>query len=70
MLREKVHECFDMREQEDSPYMLLVADIHDSQKVGDSDALAKSRGLEKLSIERSKIQAVTHVDHSAPRADG
>jgi carbamoyltransferase len=45
--------------------MLLVADIQDEQKIGDVDALAKAKGLEKLSIERSKIQAVTHVDHSA-----
>ena len=65
VLREKVHECFDMREDEDSPYMLLVADIQNEQKIGDVDALAKAKGLEKLSIERSKIQAVTHVDHSA-----
>jgi len=65
VLKEKAHQYFDVREGEDSPYMLLVSDIHDSQKAGDPAELAKAVGLEKLNIKRSHIQAVTHVDHSA-----
>ena len=65
VLKEKVHHYFDMPEEQDSPYMLLVSSIHESQKSGDSDELADAVGLEKLNVRRSEIQAVTHVDHSA-----
>jgi len=65
VLRERVHEYFDLRENEDSPYMLIVADINENQKTGDAAELASAAGLEKLRVTRSKIQAVTHVDLSA-----
>lgn len=65
VLREKVHQYFDLRENEDSAYMLIVADIHEDQKTGDAAELAHAAGLDKLRVTRSKIQAVTHVDHSA-----
>lgn len=65
VLKEKAHQYFDVREGEDSPYMLLVSDIHESQKAGAPEELAKAVGLEKLNVQRSHIQAVTHVDHSA-----
>lgn len=65
VLRERVHEYFDMRPDEDSPYMLLVADIQDSQKEGDHADMEKARGMDKLPIKRSALQAITHVDYSA-----
>ncbi|MEX2578027.1 MAG: carbamoyltransferase [Verrucomicrobiales bacterium] len=65
VLKEKVHHYFDMREEQDSPYMLLVSNIHESQKTGDSDELKNAPGLGKLNVRRSHIQAVTHVDQSA-----
>jgi carbamoyltransferase len=62
VLREHVHEWFEMEEGQDSPYMLLVADVHEhKRKVVDADAA----GLERLRQVRSLIPAVTHVDDSA-----
>jgi carbamoyltransferase len=65
VLRDQVHRFFEMRENEDSAYMLLVSDVRPDKRLGDPDALAAARGLGKLMIPRSEIQAVTHVDHSA-----
>lgn len=65
VLRERVDEFFDMRPNEDSPYMLLVADIQDTKKDGDPTELAAAEGLDKLPIPRSVVQAITHVDYSA-----
>ena len=54
-----------MRDDEDSPYMLLVADVQKNKRRANADELMAARGLDKLPIHRSDIQAVTHVDHSA-----
>lgn len=62
VLRERVSEYFEMRDNEDSPYMLLVADVQEQQR-RETDPAA--RGLDKLPQIRSTIPAVTHVDHSA-----
>ena len=63
VLREDVDEFFEMRPQEDSPYMLLVAPVREDKRVplnGDS-----SVGLDKLKQIRSVVPAITHVDYSA-----
>jgi len=65
VLRDRVHEYFDVRDGLESPYMLLVADIHESQKAGDPAELEETEGMDKLNVHRSKIQGVTHVDYSA-----
>ncbi len=62
VLRERVHDYFEMRENEDSPYMLLVAPVrNDRRKTVDEDLV----GLDKLKSIRSEIPAITHVDFSA-----
>ncbi len=62
VLREHVDRFFEMRSQENSPYMLLVAPVKDSlRKAADESAT----GLDKLRVARSDIPAVTHVDYSA-----
>jgi len=48
-----------------SPYMLFVADIIKSKKIQLDEDQKSINGLEKLSIARSEIPAVTHVDYSA-----
>lgn len=63
--RDRVADYFEMRENEDSPYMLLVAQVNKSQIMADLRKIDKTKGLEKLHVSRSKIQAVTHVDCSA-----
>jgi carbamoyltransferase len=63
VLREHVGEWFEL--DEDSPYMLLVANVLPSRRVPES---AKARGLwgiDQLNVPRSTIPAVTHVDYSA-----
>ena len=63
VLRERVSEYFEMRDEEDSPYMLLVAPVTEAKRlpVGDDGA----QGLDKLKLIRSEVPAITHVDYSA-----
>ena len=63
ILEDHVSDYFDMRRNEDTPYMLLVADVH-PDKLLEHDSKA-SQGLDKLNTVRSVIPAVTHVDNSA-----
>ena len=64
ILRESVSEFFDMREDENSPYMLLVAPVSESKRLKAQEAQS-GRGLEKLKESRSTVPAITHVDYSA-----
>jgi carbamoyltransferase len=69
VLREMVHTVFDMRPQEDSPYMLLVAPVLDAwrlplgpeqrERMQDPDLCVR------VSVPRSRVPAITHVDYSA-----
>lgn len=63
VLKEDAGTWFDI--SVDSPYMLLVADIHSSKKIEMSDEQNNLFGIDKLNIKRSEIPAVTHVDYSA-----
>lgn len=63
VLREHVHDWFEM--DEDSPYMLLVADLVENRRKPMTEEQQKLFGIEKLNIPRSDIPAVTHVDYSA-----
>lgn len=63
VLRERVADWFEL--EQDSPYMLLVADVVKSRRremTAEENALF---GIDKLNIARSQIPAVTHVDYSA-----
>ena len=65
VLKEDVAEWFDMRADQESPYMLLVAPVH-PDKLLPVDGEAKGlTGIELLKVQRSTIPAVTHVDNSA-----
>jgi carbamoyltransferase len=63
VLREDLSEWFEINE--DSPYMLMVANIRKSKTLKMTDVQKKLFGIEKLNIKRSEIPAVTHVDYSA-----
>ena len=63
VLREHVNSWFEL--DEDSPYMLLVADVLPEHRVAMTDEQQKLFGIDKLNIARSTIPAVTHVDYSA-----
>ena len=63
VLREDVSEWFELAD--DSPYMLLVADVAKHlrrQMTVEEQALF---GIDKLNVPRSDVPAVTHVDYSA-----
>jgi carbamoyltransferase len=63
VLREQVADWFEL--DDDSPYMLLVADVVQGRRRlmnEDEEALF---GIDKLNVPRSEIPAVTHVDYSA-----
>ena len=63
VLREDVSDWFDI--DVDSPYMLLVSDVHDSIKKEMSEDDKKLFGIDKLNVKKSDLPAITHVDYSA-----
>lgn len=65
VLKEHVHEWFQMEPGTDSPYMLLVASVQDHLRITPDASEATAFGIDKLNYLRSKIPAVTHVDYSA-----
>jgi len=48
-----------------SPYMLLVADVKENQRLQMNDEEKNLFGIEKLNVPRSLVPAITHVDYSA-----
>jgi len=69
VLREQVHEVFETRPEEDSPYMLFVAPVREEWRLEPSDE--DRRKMEdpdlrvRVSVPRSRVPAITHVDYSA-----
>ena len=63
VLRERVSDYFELREGEDSPYMLLVAPVAQDRRLDVTED--EGAGLDKLKVVRSEVPAVTHVDFSA-----
>ena len=63
VLREDVSQWFEL--EDDSPYMLLVADVLKHLRREMSEEEQALFGIEKLNVPRSTIPAVTHVDYSA-----
>ncbi len=63
ILREEVNNWFDLNN--DSPYMLLVANVKKEHCNDMTEEEKKLFGIDKLNIKRSIIPAVTHVDYSA-----
>jgi carbamoyltransferase len=65
VLADRASEFFQMRPDQQSPYMLLVADVTDEKRVQLNGELPRLTGIDKLKVPRSEIPAVTHVDYSA-----
>lgn len=63
VLREDVAAWFEL--DDDSPYMLLVADVVKNRRREMTPEEEALFGIEKLNVARSDIPAVTHVDYSA-----
>ena len=62
VLKEKAQDYFDLPIE--SPYMLLVGHLKESQ-IDPQSRLTKQTGLAQLKIKRSSLPAITHVDYSA-----
>jgi carbamoyltransferase len=70
VLQEHVHKWFDMREGQESPYMLLVAPVLEHHRVTVSSEEQERMSLDpdlrlRVNIVRSSVPAITHVDYSA-----
>ncbi|MCE9591098.1 MAG: carbamoyltransferase [Planctomycetes bacterium] len=65
VLKSRVHDYFQMRPNEDSPYMLLVAPVLEKRRLKTDNGHGQLFGIDKLKVNRSEIPAVTHVDYSA-----
>ena len=63
VLREAATDFFQLARDQESPYMLLIAPVQAQRRL--SLPAAEMRGFQKLSVRRSEIPAVTHVDDSA-----
>ena len=63
ILREDVSDYFEMKPNEDSPYMLVVANVQASKHCDLNGNHAN--GLDRLTQVRSQVPAITHVDYSA-----
>ena len=63
VLREDLKNWFEL--DNDSPYMLIVAEVKKEIQKEMNEQEKKLFGIEKLNIKRSDIPAVTHVDYSA-----
>ena len=65
VMREHVDQYFEMRPDEDSPYMLLVAPVREEIRSKLGEDYESAFGIDKLHYRRSEIPAVTHIDYSA-----
>ncbi|MDC3323499.1 carbamoyltransferase [Gammaproteobacteria bacterium] len=63
VLIEDVNEWFNL--DQESPYMLIVADIKDEKRIQMSQDELGLFGIDKLNIKRSNVPAITHVDYSS-----
>jgi carbamoyltransferase len=63
VLREHVSEWLDI--DVDSPYMLMVAPVHERHRREMTGEEQRLFGIDKLNVPRSSVPAVTHVDYSA-----
>jgi len=63
VLREDIADWFDL--DDDSPYMLLVADVAAAKRISMTEEQKRLFGIDRLNVPRSSIPAVTHVDYSA-----
>tara|TARA_B110000503_G_scaffold10172_4_gene13752 strand:- start:20590 stop:22572 length:1983 start_codon:yes stop_codon:yes gene_type:complete len=63
VLAERVSDYFS--QDRPSPYMLIVADVVDEQRIAMTEEEEKLFGIAKLNVPRSRLPAITHVDYSA-----
>ncbi|MBN2294332.1 MAG: carbamoyltransferase [Pirellulales bacterium] len=62
VLQERASEFFEMDNDKDSPYMLMVSPVSKTKRIFHQ---SHATGLDKLKTVRSQVPAITHVDNSA-----
>src|SRR5206468_3842777 len=70
VLAEQVHEWFDMKPGQESPYMLLVAPVREQHRVAIPEGQQRMMETDpdlrhRVNVVRSTVPAITHVDYSA-----
>lgn len=70
VLQERVHDYFEMRPGQESPYMLLVAPLLDQHRARLAPGAQKKMETDpdlrqRVNLVRSTLPAITHVDYSA-----
>jgi len=70
VMQEYAHWWFDLREGQESPYMLLVAPVLERHRVAipaaDLEKMSSDPDLrQRVNVVRSTVPAITHVDYSA-----
>ena len=70
ILKERAADYFEMRPQDESPYMLLVAPLLEKHRIplsaDDARRMSDAPDLrERVNVVRSTLPAITHVDYSA-----
>jgi len=65
VLRDRASEYFELKPGEESPYMLIVAQVRADKRSTSDGAAAPSSGLGRINDARSVVPAITHVDGSA-----
>lgn len=65
VLREYADQIFELRPDQESPYMLLVAGLRPELRHVLGEDYLRAFGIEKLNFCRSNLPAITHVDYSA-----
>ena len=65
VLRDRAADYFELDPRRESPYMLLVAPVQESQRIACNGQEEGLSGIDLLKVKRSRIPGVTHVDYSA-----
>jgi len=70
VMKEHAHEWFHLEQRHESPYMLLVTDVHRNKQrlLDDTEAATMNEDpdlLKRVNVARSEVPAITHVDYSA-----
>jgi carbamoyltransferase len=65
ILHDQAHKVYKIRAEHESPYMLVVADLHDELRTGPALDFTRRNRFEQLDVSRSVYSSVTHVDYSS-----
>ncbi|MCA9115513.1 MAG: hypothetical protein KDA79_10525, partial [Planctomycetaceae bacterium] len=65
VLHNRADQYFELQPGQESPYMLLVADVREERRTAAAADSQQAEGLDRLKAIRSEIPAVTHVDCSS-----